>query len=492
MCNEGVYQALLSLALYAKKLDPNLIISVGHPWRLQMRSFFQTSSQSPDLIKNCLYNSRDLPFIVQRLIVKGNVVAMTAKSNLYCTDRGYENRYFNEWNFRDVEQFSQISGINTSYGTIEISLPEGEKIPFGRPLVYFNYVSNYGYIHSTAICQEKWIATKHDGVHSDSRYYEKFNIIPTIAQYLGSKKGVLLEISNASPPSENKYLIHKDLNELASNYVDAVFDTDGLGTSGLTFTQFGHRLYAQNRKTIYYGASMSFKNVAVDVNSVYLNNAPETSLGKVHAKIIRKFQNEKIDQKANFISRTSSWDIENNHDRAKEERIRNIALWLFDFMRKTKTQGLAEAISGGQDSSFNSVMVRVMVAIAMSDLGVEGFCKSMSHLKYNHKILEAFQKGGKEKAEIECMRHMFTTVYLKTNNNSAESQFAAKTLIEGEELKNGKILEGIGGKYIEKDIQDILNCFGIIYSNQDSHRLTNEQRSEVFNDIAKFFNLSPL
>ena len=71
------------------------------------------------------------------------------------------------------------------------------------------------------------------------------------------------------------------------------------------------------------------------------------------------------------------------------------ALWLFDYMRKTKSQGIAEAQSGGGDSGFNSMMVRVMVELAMRELGVEGFLREMKHLKYVDAIRAANQAGGR-------------------------------------------------------------------------------------------------
>jgi NAD+ synthase (glutamine-hydrolysing) len=321
------------------------------------------------------------------------------------------------------------------------------------------------------------------------------NVIPSISRYLGSKEGLLLEIANASPPSRLKQDMHMHLNEIASGYADIVIDTDGLGTSGATFVQYGHRLIAQNGKTISSGERLKFSQVAATASIVQISNADPALETLTHATLVREFKNPAATPKASLawkINPDAAWDNPTNPDRWKEELIRNQALWMFDYMRKTGSKGIMEALSGGKDSSFNCAMVRVMVELAMHDLGVEGFCKEMSHLPYNDKILAAHANGGKKAAVETCISHMLTAVYMGTNNSSYQTWYAAKTLIEGGEFEDSKgTFKGIGGKFVERNVQDLLDFYAYIFAVRNSTKVPREKKLEIMEDIAAFVNASP-
>ena len=60
--NNRIYDGLCSMAAYGYARDPNLLMSVGVPWRLNMRTAFREVLESgrlepnPDIIKNALFN----------------------------------------------------------------------------------------------------------------------------------------------------------------------------------------------------------------------------------------------------------------------------------------------------------------------------------------------------------------------------------------------------------------------------------------------------
>lgn len=493
--NTRIYEALTSIAAYAHAKDPNLIVSVGNPWRLQLRDAFENAAGDPELIKNGLYDRMNLAFNVQTLINGGQVVSMTAKANLYRNDRGYENRYFNEWSFRDVEEFSKLTGIDAPYGTIEVPLPDGQTIPFGRPLIYVADEKCHGYVHAQAICEDKWVATRYDAHPNDDSRYERMNIIPSIARYLGTKDGLLLELPNASPPSRLKQDRHMHLNELASGYADIVIDTDGLGTSGATFAQYGHRLIAQRGKTISAGQRLKFgplRPPPLPLRFQCRSGFSKPCACEIAAGFPRPCR--KIASEINLEDERQRRQMgrPENPDRWKEELIRNQALWMFDYMRKTGSKGIMEALSGGKDSSFNCAMVRVMVELAVHDLGVDGFCEQMSHLPYTDKILSAYQTDGKDAAIDVCMEHILTGVYMGTNNSSFETWYAAKTLMDGGEFEDGSgTFKGIGGKFVERNVQDLLDFYGYIFAVKNSTQVPREKKLDIMEDIAAFVNASP-
>ncbi len=409
--NDVVLGALQEIADYASARNENLVISIGHPWRLM----------HPDSPHDRLH----LPYNVQSFIAGGRVLAMTAKAELFNNERGYEKRYFNEWNISaaDLKQ--------KRYGTININLG-GRNIPFGRPIISLS--GEGGQVNLCHIlCEEKWVGTIYDGApHDDSRYEER-NIIPTVAQYLGSTDGLVLLIPNASPPARDKIDQHNHLAALASGYADAVIDTDGLGSSGSTFAQFGHRLIAQKGRVVSAGERMGFARVMSTTSVIEVSAAPEGTQKKAHAFIPHKFQIHET-----RLHEARGWDKPDNLNRHYEEVLRYTAFWLFDYMRKTGARGVAQALSGGADSAFNAVIVRIMVELGVAELGMKAFCAELG--------LEPFE-------DIEsCMESILTCVYMETDNNSDDTRNAAEILARG-----------IGAKYIHQNIQTLVDEFITAY-----------------------------
>lgn len=491
--NKRIYEAAQNIAAYAYAKDPDLIVSIGFPWRLQLRDVFEKAQPDADYLKNALYDRLNLPFNVQAVLAGGKVVAMTAKANLFRDERGYENRYFNEWSFRDAEQYAKMAGVGCIYGTIDIALPDGSKIPFGRPIIYIKNKDGHGYVYATAICEEKWAAAMYDNFPGDDSRYEGLNIIPSIARYLGSRAGLFLEIANASPPSRLKQDKHMHLNNLASRHADVVVDTDGLGTSGATYSQYGHRLISQEGQTISAGRRVQFNQLATTTSIVSIHSAPEASANRTHIILPHQFKHSKVEPETHLAwelpDQKAAWDNPINPDRWKEEQIRNLALWMFDYMRKSGSKRVAEALSGGKDSSFVCSMVRVMVELGMHDLGVEGFCNAMS-LPYTDKLLAAEAAGGKDEAVKACMSEMLVAVYMGTNNSSFATWNAAKTLVEGGNYDGGGSFEGIGGKFIDFNIQDLMDFYAYTFAVEKTNDIEMQRGQEIMREVAAFFNAS--
>ncbi len=487
--NDRIYEALNDLATYAHGKDPNLMVTIGHPWRLQFKKEFEAAAKDnpdPDLVNSPLYDRLNKPFNVQTMLSGGKIQAMTAKKDLYNDGRGYEGRYHNAWSFRDAEQAATILGVPYKYGSFPIKLPDGEEVQFGRPIVYVTNDKGHGYFHAWAICEEKW-------VEPDNPHYDALNVIPSISRYLGTRDALLLEIANASPPEPLKQDRHMQLNNLASEFSGVVIDTDGLGTSGSAFAQFGHRLISKDGETISAGRRMEFGQLATTTSTIQVATADPDLAPRAHSVLEREFQAPDAEQDTGFDwqDEADQWDHPDNPHRWKEERIRNQALWMWDYIRKTKCKGIAEALSGGKDSSFNCAMVRVMVELAMHDLGIDEFCEQMSHLPYIDEVRSTYDSQGQDAAIKACMDHMLTGVYMGTNNSSEETYNAAKALIEGGKFEQGGQYEGIGGKFMERNIQDLVTQCAVIFGLEDSSKISKERKIEIIEDLEKFIHASP-
>lgn len=487
--NRRILASLRDIAAYAQAYDPDLIISIGHPWRLQMRDLAESYAipgAEFEKVKDPLYDRLNLPFNVQSIISGGRIHGMTAKTNLYNDGRGYEKRYFNEWSVAGADR------VGGTYGTIPVPLTpdlQPEDTLFGRPILQFTN-GEKRFNLAQAICEEKWVATRYDGFPADDSRYLTDNIIPSIADSIDATEGMglVLLLPNASPPSRDKIDMHIHLAKMASEHADVVIDTDGLGSSGSTFAQFGHRLVVQDGQVKGYGTRMNFARVATTTTVVQVENANLPQNDNIHAVISRNFK-EHADAPA-VAATYPAWDNPANPDRHFEEVIRYTAFWLYDYMRKTGSRGVMEALSGGADSAFNSVMVSVMAHMAVKELGVAQFAADMN-LK-NAEQLVAIEKTFGADAAIEvCLDDMLTGVYMGTNNSSAETRNAAQFLMQGGMLPSGEMVKGIGGKFLNRNVQDLLDFYGTMYAIEDTTAFDSNTKAELMRDVAAYLNASP-
>ena len=479
--NAVILEFIQAVADYMYQKDPNMIASIGHPYYVSDKSISAIPGLEAERQKNPLFNQLNLPFNVQSFIGGGRILSMTAKMNLFNHERGYEKRYFQEWS---MEAANALGG---KFGTIFIEVPgQSQKVPFGRPIIQL--VGPAGAVNLThIICEEKWMASRFNHPHHTDALYDRDGIAPSVSHYVG-KDGLVLVISNASPPSPLKNDKHVHLAGLASAYADAVIDTDGLGSSGSTFAQFGHRLVMQDGQLISNGSRLNFARTATTTTTVMLTPADPASADLVHAQIEHHFT--AAVPLAGVQNAPPAWDNPQNPDREAEEITRMAALWLFDYMRKTKSQGIAEALSGGADSSFNSAMVSIMVRLAVDELGVEGFCREMPHLRYNDQILAAYAKDGTEAAIDACMQNMLTTVYMGTNNSSDATRNAARFLAEGGQDGDAQV-KGIGGKFLERNVQDVLDFYAVVYAVENTSALDPQRKLALQAELADYLNLRP-
>lgn len=469
--NDEILEHLYDIAAYAKAQAPGLLLSIGHPYFYADKNVAGTTDRS----KNALYNRWNLPFDVQSFWGDGRLLAMTAKSYLFGYERGYETRYFAEWSAADADQAGGL------HGTILIDIPgQKEKVPLGRPIL--RWVSESGALHlAHVVCEEKWIASRFNQPHGTDEDYERDGVPPAIARLAG-KQGLVLIVPNASPPSAMKMDKHRYLTKLASGYAGAVIDTDGLGSSGSTFAQFGFRLIAQEGVLQHEGRRLSFNRVMADSTDLELEPLAETNDFKAHA-VFSVTRAAKTDLP---ITPSADWDRIGGAACEAEEAVRMAALWLFDYMRKTKSQGIAEAVSGGADSAFNATLVAIMVRLVLTELGVEGFCQEMAHLTYLDAIRQAEKIEGIEGAIRACLARLLTCVYMGTNNSSNETRTAARFLVQGDEETRG-----IGGTFFERNVQDLLDFYAVVLAVPQTSLLPPVRKAELVEAIAQFLNRRP-
>ena len=122
----------------------------------------------------------------------------------------------------------------------------------------------------------------------------------------------------------------------------------------------------------------------------------------------------------------------------EEEFARAISLGLFDYMRKSRSQGFVVSLSGGADSAATAILSALLVKLGVADLGLQPFLDKMQHIP-----------ELADKQEIRGMvHHLLTCVYQSTQNSSDTTLEAARGLAEG-----------LGAGFLHFDVNQIVQNY---------------------------------
>lgn len=122
----------------------------------------------------------------------------------------------------------------------------------------------------------------------------------------------------------------------------------------------------------------------------------------------------------------------------EEEFARATALGLFDYLRKSHSQGFVVSLSGGADSSAVACLVRLMVALSVRQLGLKGVIARLSHVV----------GLGQATAEPDLVRALLTTVYQSTEHSTETTRLAARELATA-----------LGADHIELDVDPLVRDY---------------------------------
>ncbi|CAN5803902.1 NAD(+) synthase [soil metagenome] len=106
----------------------------------------------------------------------------------------------------------------------------------------------------------------------------------------------------------------------------------------------------------------------------------------------------------------------------EEEFARCIALGLWDYLRKSKSQGYVVSLSGGADSSACTVLVALMSQLALKELGAGGVRAQVGHARL---LVEAIDRGADP---MQIVRALLACAYQPTANSGPVTREAATEL----------------------------------------------------------------
>ena len=107
---------------------------------------------------------------------------------------------------------------------------------------------------------------------------------------------------------------------------------------------------------------------------------------------------------------------ENSETKKEEEFSRAVALALFDYLRKSRSQGWVLSLSGGADSSAIASLCALSIQYAREELGWEGLKKKLAYIPLT--------------SPDKAMSDLLTTIYQGTVNSSQNTRDSARELAE--------------------------------------------------------------
>lgn len=477
--NELIQRALNLIARYAAVSAPQMVISIGHPWRIHLKN--QAHRSAP--IK---------PFNVQSLLYQGEIIAMSAKSYLFNDERGYESRYFQEWRGDESTGRQSIMmdlpGLNFSFEKKIIKVP-AKTIPFGAPVISLNINGQLINLFHV-ICEEAWIGSPHD--HQNPESYDQDNPLAI--------KSKMIPISiainpNASPPTADKITIYQNLARQASQYCDLFVHTNYIGTESSAMTGFGTQIFASQGEIILEAIPLKTHNVNYLSQVCLIPFIKNTAFS---GDLIIPYPDLSLRAKEKNKAKPPNAQ-DSTHPKTQQWALRSELLWLFDMMRKSGIHGLVQALSGGQDSAYNASKIRLMTELVIKEQGLLAYLSALSFPKaVQRQIIKTWPvpifakedkidlKNPKIQASIDLIisKTLFT-YYLSTANNSAETFKAAQTFIKGGSISDfsGKKIKfsGLGGAFEKINIQGLVDEFLLRLYPIDSKSL----RPEAYEDLLK-------
>jgi len=130
-------------------------------------------------------------------------------------------------------------------------------------------------------------------------------------------------------------------------------------------------------------------------------------------------------------------------DVKEEEFTRALCLGLFDYLRKSRSEGFVVSLSGGADSAACSCFAALLVEMAVKEIGLEGF---LARLGYSKRLA-----GLRSIPEI--VRRLLVCVYQGTKNSGAVTRGAAR-----------EVAEAVGAEFFEWDVQQQVDDYVALVS----------------------------
>jgi len=324
------------------------------------------------------------------LIANRKILGFVAKRYLANNGIHYELRWFQPWvqgQRSEIQVGKQTYPIGDLYFDLKAHIGQSVRIGF-------------------EICEDAWMANR----PGRDLYRNGVDIIlnPSASHFAFRKtltrESLVVEGSRAFAAT---YIY---ANMLGNEAGRAIFDGDAMIASG-------GRLLSSGKRFSY--ADYFLTTAVVDLDITRLQQSQYkvdfTLAGAVNHMIPTDFEFPDIRPEPH-LDETEAW--ERSSYLKEEEFARAVALALFDYLRKSRSQAFVISLSGGADSSAVASLCWLMIRFGVASIGLEAFKKKLGHIP-------AIQNSKNEK---DLANKLISCVYQSTENSSEHTRHSAEVL----------------------------------------------------------------
>jgi NAD+ synthase (glutamine-hydrolysing) len=339
------------------------------------------------------------------VLCDGKLIGLIAKKHLAGDGVHYENRWFKPWPENMLDSIEK----------------EGQLIPMGDFHVDVNGIK-IGF----EICEEAWVAERPGA--KLAKHGVDLILNPSASHFAFGKKKIRENFVTEGSRAFGVAYVYSNL----------------VGNESGRIIYDGGVLIATEGKLIASGKRLSFQDVYLTSSVVDIEVNRTTRLRT--ASFQPSLGRDANCLKAHLIwpdvvlshepFQTESW--EQSPNLKEEEFARAVALGLFDYLRKSYSQGFVVSLSGGVDSTVVSSLVALSFHFAIKELGMSGVKKQLAHIG---------AISGAQSAE-EIIHTCLTCVYQATENSSVSTRTAAQ-----------KVANALGAQYHEWEISSLVSLY---------------------------------
>ena len=342
----------------------HIVVSVGLPLRLNHKLY------------NCVC-----------LMANKRILGFVAKQHLPNSGIFYEDRWFHRWPAGGRDEIKMGS---SSLG--ELTYPIGD-------LVFELSGVRIGF----EICEDAWVANRPGRVHFDRAV------------------DIILNPS-ASPFAFNKFITRERLvidgsRAFSCGYVYANL----LGNESGRLIFDGDAMIASNGELLASSPRFSYADFTLTTAVI---DTETTQLAHAQIKSPMPAGNWKVADRFDFPDVAPVYQVaelepfERGGYLKEEEFARAVCLGLFDYLRKSRSQGFTISLSGGADSCACTALCGLMIRLADESIGLAEFKNKLSYV----------QKIQDCQTVEDISKELIHTIYQGTENSSMDTLQSAETL----------------------------------------------------------------
>ncbi len=343
----------------------------------------------PVWVKNAVYNA-------VAVVVDGEIKGLVAKKNLAGDGLHYEPRWFHAWPEGVI--------VDDKFGELHL--------PIGDPIFKLG-----GIRIGLEVCEDAWVADRPGRLFAGSGVDIILN--PSASHFAFAKQEVREQFVVEGSRAFGAAYVYANL--LGNEAGRAIYDGGGLIASGGQIVAEGPRFSFQETTLVH-------KTVDIERNRLHQARTVSRQIDvQGLSEIELPFEWPEV----------TRWDgQEPVPPMSKDEEFtRAMALAYFDYLRKSWSGGFVVSLSGGADSAAVSSFVKIMLDLALHELGEETVRKRLPHLDL----------PGDTK---DWMKLLLFCAYQGTRNSGDTTRNAARS-----------VAEALGCDYAEWDVDELVEGY---------------------------------